>query len=307
MLGPFVSLAAAAPSSLPSWEDLLLFADLDQANKLIWSSRTSASSSSSSSSVKLSPDPLQHPQQLQPLPTAVEDMYPHHHPHAHHQSLQPGGPYDSPAPGGGGGGFGPPSAGSPVYVPTTRVGSMLSYLPSAGGVIGQGGGPSAWASQAPPDSPAASSPYGAGGGGGCAHPVPTGRFAYPAPSPPGPNGAAREAAAYSPREQFRPLNGSYYGPYTVGAPLGPPGWPAGAFDNSVLHCLPSRAAPLAVRPPNAGKRRSAELPLCRATGKGTGQKKPQALSKVRYLPSPRGRGALSIGLNRLKPGGRGRD
>ncbi|XP_062985896.1 transcription factor GATA-6 [Elgaria multicarinata webbii] len=236
LLGPFVSLAAA-PSSLPSWEDLLLFADLDQTNKLIWSSRASA---------KLSPDPAPPPP---PLP--VEDMYPHphaHHPHAHHHHHHPqglqGGAYDgsSPGGGGGGGGFVPSSAGSPVYVPTTRVGSMLSpYLQSPAGA-GQGGGPSAWPPQAGPESP--SSSYGATGGG-CAHPA-SGRFAYPASSPPATNGAPREAAAYSPREQFRPLNGSYYGPY-VGAQFSSPGW-ANPFDNSMLHCLPSRAAPLAVRP-----------------------------------------------------------
>lgn len=230
-LGPFVSLAAA-----PSWDDLLLFADLDQANKLIWSSRASA---------KLSPEPA--PQPAPPPP--LEDMYhhPHHHPHAHPhpQGLQ-GGAYDGSSPGGGGGGFGPSSAGSPVYVPTTRVGSMLPYLQSPAGA-GQGGGPSAWPPQAAPESP--SPAYGAAGAG-CAHPA-SSRFAYQAGSPPATNGAAREPAAYSPREQFRSLNGPYYAPY-VGAQFGTPGW-ASPFDNSMLHCLPSRAGPLAVRPPNAGK------------------------------------------------------
>ncbi|XP_015272626.1 PREDICTED: transcription factor GATA-6 [Gekko japonicus] len=146
--GPFVSLASA-PSSLPSWEDLLLFADLDQANKLLWSSRASA---------KLSPEPGP------PPPPPVEDMY---HPH---QSLQ-GGAYEGPAPAG----FASHAAagGSPVYVPTTRVGSMLPYLQSPAGA-GQGGPQPAW----------------------------------------------------------------------------PPPWPAGPFDNSVLHCLPSRP-PLAVRPSSA--------------------------------------------------------
>ncbi|KAF7246326.1 Transcription factor GATA-6 [Varanus komodoensis] len=232
LLGPFVSLAAA-PSSLPNWEDLLLFADLDQTNKLIWSSRASA---------KLSPDPAQ------PPPPSVEDMYPHphaHHPHTHHhpQGLQ-GSAYDGSSPGSGGGSF-VQSAGSPVYVPTTRVGSMLSpYLQSPAGA-GQGGGPSAWPPQAGPESP--SSSYGAPSGG-CAHPA-SGRFAYPASSPPVTNGASREPTTYNPREQFRSLNGSYYGPY-VGAQFSTPGW-ASPFDNSMLHCLPSRAAPLAVRPSSA--------------------------------------------------------
>ncbi|XP_028593027.2 transcription factor GATA-6 isoform X1 [Podarcis muralis] len=234
-LGPFVSLAAA-PSGLSSWEDVLLFADLDQANKLIWSSRTSA---------KLSPDPSQPLPQQQPPP--VEDMYHHPHPHhhPHHQGLQPG-PYDgsSPGTGGAGGGFVPSSAGSPVYVPTTRVSSMLPYLPSTPGP-GQAGGPAAWPPQAGPESPSA--PYGATGGG-CAHPA-SGRFSYPASSSPASNGAARESAAYSPREQFRPLNGSYYAPY-VGSQFTSPGW-GSPFDNSMLHCLPNRAGPLAMRPSSA--------------------------------------------------------
>ncbi|KAM6457352.1 transcription factor GATA-6 isoform 1-T6 [Liasis olivaceus] len=230
LLGPFVSLAAAAaaaPSSLPTWEDLLLFADLDQANKLIWSSRASA---------KLSPDPA-------PPPPVVEDMYHHPHAHPHPQSLQ-GSTYDGASPGSGGGGFVPSTAGSPVYVPTTRVGSMLPYLQNPTGA-GQAGGPSAWPPQGAPESP--SSSYGASSGG-CAHPA-SGRFAYPAGSPPASNGAPREPAAYSPREQFRPLNGSYYGPY-MGAQFSPPGW-GSPFDNSLLHCLPSRATTLAVRPSSA--------------------------------------------------------
>lgn len=227
--GPFVSLASA-PSSLPSWEDLLLFADLDQANKLLWSSRASA---------KLSPEPAPQP------PPPVEDMY---HPH---QGLQ-GGAYDGPAPAG----FAPSAAaGSPVYVPTTRVGSMLPYLQSPAGAP-QGGPPPAWPPPTPESPPSVYS-------GGCA----SGRFAYPAGSPSAAHGAAsRDTAAYSPREQFRPLNGSYYGPY-VGAQLGPPSWPAGPFDNSVLHCLPSRP-PLAVRPSSAGK---LHTPVRPGAGKDTGR------------------------------------
>ncbi|XP_007433086.1 transcription factor GATA-6-like [Python bivittatus] len=127
----------------------------------------------------------------------------HPHAHPHPQSLQ-GSTYDGASPGSGGGGFVPSTAGSPVYVPTTRVGSMLPYLQNPTGA-GQAGGPS--------------------------------------------NGAPREPAAYSPREQFRPLNGSYYGPY-MGAQFSPPGW-GSPFDNSLLHCLPSRATTLAVRPSSA--------------------------------------------------------
>uniref|UniRef100_A0A8D0C1H5 GATA binding protein 6 n=1 Tax=Salvator merianae TaxID=96440 RepID=A0A8D0C1H5_SALMN len=247
LLGPFVSLAAA-PSSLPSWEDVLLFADLDQANKFLWSSRASA---------KLSPDNLPQP------PPPVEDMYPHHHPHAHHhahaQSLQSS-PYEasSPASGGASGGpgassgFVPASPASPVYVPTTRVGSMLSYLQSPASAAGQGGAPTAWLPQPGPDSPSPSPYSAAAAGGGCAHPA-SGRFAYlpGSPAASGPNGVTREPpAAYSPRDQFRTPNGAYYGPY-VGAQFTGPGWGGSPFDNSMLHCLPSRAAPLAVRPSSA--------------------------------------------------------
>ncbi|XP_053104773.1 transcription factor GATA-6 [Hemicordylus capensis] len=234
LLGPFVSVSAGAAA--PNWEELYLFTDLDQANKLIWPNRASA---------KQNPET---PQQQPPPPLPVEEMYHHphahhHHPHHHSQGLQ-GSAYDGSSPSSGGGGFVPSTAGSPVYVPTTRVGPMLPYLQSPAGT-GQGGGHSPWAPQAAPESP--SSSYGAAGAG-CTHPA-SGRYAYPTSSPPATNGASRESSAYSPREQFRPLNGSYYGPY-VGTQFGTPGW-GNPFDNSMLHCLPSRAAPLPVRPPNA--------------------------------------------------------
>ncbi|XP_042299179.1 transcription factor GATA-6-like [Sceloporus undulatus] len=237
LLGPFVS-----PSALPSWEDVILLADLDQANKLLWSSRASTAAAAA----KIGHDPAA--TQGPPPPTALEEMYHHHHHHHHHhhpppQGLHQGASYDPSSPGAaaagagnGGGAFGAPSSGSPVYVPPTR--SMLPYLQSGG----QSGGPSPWAPPtAGPDSPSppsAASSYGAPGNGGasCGQ-----RFAY---SPPASNGGPREP--YSPR----PLNGPYYGPY-VGAQFGSPGGWGSPFDNSMLHFPGTRAAPLAMRAPSA--------------------------------------------------------
>ncbi|NXP63689.1 GATA6 factor, partial [Chloropsis cyanopogon] len=111
-----------------SWEDILLFADLDQTNKLIWSSR----------GPKLSALGAEQP----------EEMY---------QTLaisaaQGPTPYD-----GSPGGFMHSTPSSPVYVPTTRVGSMLPTLPylqgsGAAQPSHPGGGHAVWSQ------PAAESP-----------------------------------------------------------------------------------------------------------------------------------------------------
>lgn len=159
-------------------------------------------------------------------------------------------PYD-----GSPGGFMHSAPSSPVYVPTTRVGSVLPTLPylQGGGAAQPGHAPAGhvWSQ------PAAESPsYGAAGG---AHP--SGRFPY-SPSPPVANGASREqyGGGLAAREQYgalpRPLNGSYPAPYAsyVGPQLGP-AWPAAPFENSVLHCLQGRAAPIPVRAPSAGRGR----------------------------------------------------
>ncbi|XP_019342632.2 transcription factor GATA-6 [Alligator mississippiensis] len=202
------------PPPLPAWDDVVLLAELEPGSKLLWAGR----------------GPRRSPEQ-------PEDMY---------QSLAPaGGAYDGAA-----GGFMHAAAGSPVYVPGSRpVGSVLPGLPYMQGA-GQAGHPGA--SHAAWPQPAADSPA-YSPGAGPAHP--SGRFAY-SPSPP----AAREPAAYGGglggREQYsplaRPLGGSYAAHYPsyVGPQLAP-AWPAGPFDNSMLHCLQSRAAPLPVRPPSA--------------------------------------------------------
>ncbi|XP_067146752.1 transcription factor GATA-6 isoform X1 [Apteryx mantelli] len=225
LLAPYVHFGAPHASSLPSWEDILLFTDLDQTNKLIWSSRGS----------KLSAFGAEQP----------EEMY---------QTLaisaaQGPTPYD-----GSPGGFMHSTPSSPVYVPTTRVGSMLPTLPylqgsGAAQPSHPGGSHAVWSQ------PAAESPsYSTGGG---SHP--SGRFPYSA-SPPVANGASREPGAYGnslgARDQYsplaRPLNGSYPGHYPsyVGPQLAP-AWPTAPFENSMLHCLQGRAAPLPVRAPSA--------------------------------------------------------
>ncbi|XP_061551014.1 transcription factor GATA-6 isoform X1 [Phycodurus eques] len=146
---------------------------------------------------------------------------------------------------------------SPVYVPGSRVGSVipgLSYL-QAGGSAQPGhavSGHSVW-SQAAPESPS----YGTGS----PHAA-SGRFHYP-PSPPVNNGTSRGDVGYggalnaaNRAEQYglsRPLAGAYPGAYSpyVAPQLSqlPSPWTGGPFDNGMLHTLQSRAAPL-IRGPN---------------------------------------------------------
>ncbi|XP_069476993.1 transcription factor GATA-6 [Ambystoma mexicanum] len=210
---------APHPSTGLNSEDILFFTDLDQTNKLIVSSR--------------GPRPGLYSEQ-------AEDMY-------QTLALSAGqGPaaYDA-----GGGSFMHSAASSPVYVPTTRVGSMISginYL--QGGGVSQPGHPgSGWAQAA-----SESSPYSSGG-----NPHGPGRFAY-SPSPPMANGAPRDGGygaglGVSPRDQYsslaRPLNGSYASPYSpyMGPQLSA-AWPTGHFENSMLHSLQNRA-PMPVRGP----------------------------------------------------------
>uniref|UniRef100_A0A8C8S057 GATA-type transcription activator N-terminal domain-containing protein n=1 Tax=Pelusios castaneus TaxID=367368 RepID=A0A8C8S057_9SAUR len=133
------------------------------------------------------------------------------------------------------------AAASPVYVPTSRVGSMLPSLPYL-----QGGGSSQQASPAPSHSiwpqpgPEPAAAYNAG----ATHPPVSPRFSF---SP----GASREATPYSGplslaangREQYgRGFGGSYSGPYPayVSPEMGS-AWSSSPFDGSVLHNLPSRA------------------------------------------------------------------
>ncbi|OBS80475.1 hypothetical protein A6R68_21324, partial [Neotoma lepida] len=280
--GPSAPGVPGPGSALSSWEDLLLFTDLDQAataSKLLWSSR----------GAKLSPFATEQPEEMYQTLAALSSQGP-----AAYDGAPSGFVHSAAA-----AAAAAAAASSPVYVPTTRVGSMLPglpYLQGAGsGPSNHGGGAGAhpaW-SQASADSP----PYGGAGaaGGGAAGPGGAGsatahasaRFPY-SPSPPMANGAARDPGGYvaagsagagsvsggggslaamggrehqySSLSAARPLNGTYhhhhhhhpsYSAY-MGAPL-TPAWPAGPFETPVLHSLQSRAgAPLPVpRGPSA--------------------------------------------------------
>ncbi|KAG8571084.1 hypothetical protein GDO81_011519 [Engystomops pustulosus] len=206
-------------SSLPNPEDIILFRDLDHINKLILPSRDSRFSS------------LSEPQ---------GDMY---------QTLAitaAQGPvsYD-----GSPGGFMHSAASSPVYVPTTRVGPMLTSISYI-----QGSGPSqashpvnshsVWSQASETSLYSSNSPH------------TSSRYHY-SPSPPMANGGNRDSGYNSAlnvngRDQYtslqRSLNGSYPNPYT--SYMTPPltsAWPTGAIDNTMLHSLQGRSTPIAMR------------------------------------------------------------
>ncbi|XP_077667632.1 transcription factor GATA-4 isoform X1 [Eretmochelys imbricata] len=161
-----------------------------------------------------------------------------------YQSLAMAANHGPPAYEGAGGFMHGGAAASPVYVPTTRVTSMLPSLPYL-----QSGGSSQQASPAsshsiwtqPGAEPAAYNP-------GASHPPVSPRFSF---SP----GASREAAPYSgplSREQYgRGFGGSYSGPYPayVSPEMGTT-WSASPFDSPMLHNLPNRGAAGAARHAN---------------------------------------------------------
>ncbi|KAM4650053.1 transcription factor GATA-5 [Amazona ochrocephala] len=140
------------------------------------------------------------------------------------------------------------SAGSPVYVPTTRVPSVLQTLPYLQGCEphqGHLGNPAGWGQ---------SSGEAAAFNAGSPHP-PSG-FSY-THSPPGSSPQGRDGAYQGPlllggggREQYgnalvRSVNGSYSSPYPAYVtPEIPPSWTAGHFESSVLHSLQTRQAAL---------------------------------------------------------------
>ncbi|XP_078072563.1 transcription factor GATA-6 isoform X2 [Mustelus asterias] len=149
------------------------------------------------------------------------------------------------------------STSSPVYVPTTRVSSMIQSIPYLqGSGASQQSHPvtnhSAWTQPATESSSYSSS---------SPHHMVSSRFSF-SPSPPISNGAARDSGYTNSlnmngRDQYasplaRPLNGSYPSPYTsyVGPQLTSAWTAAGAFENSMLHSLQSRPTALPVRGPN---------------------------------------------------------
>uniref|UniRef100_A0A8D0HH27 GATA binding protein 5 n=1 Tax=Sphenodon punctatus TaxID=8508 RepID=A0A8D0HH27_SPHPU len=144
---------------------------------------------------------------------------------------------------------------SPVYVPTSRVPSMLQSLPYLQGCeSAHQGHPLGWTQT--------------GGGEASAFnpgsPHPSSGFAY-SHSPPGGSSAGRESAYQSPlllggggRDQYgnalvRSVNGSYSSHYPA-AYVSPaemaPSWTAGHFESSMLHSLQTRQAALPGRRSN---------------------------------------------------------
>lgn len=211
--------------SLSAAEDIPLFTDLDQGSKLVLSAGAHKAAS-------LLVDPTD---MYQTLAIAAAQS-------------QTG--YDSSS-----AGYMHSNPNSPVYVPSSRVNPMISSLPylQASGSAQPGhavSSHSVW-SQSAPESPS----YGAGS------PHTSSRFHYP-PSPPMNNGTARDSGYsntlnVSSRDQYglsRPLSGTYASPYaSYVTPQLPSPWTAGAFDNTMLHTLQSRSAPL-IRGPNGGKK-----------------------------------------------------
>ncbi|XP_066482630.1 transcription factor GATA-5 [Tiliqua scincoides] len=140
-----------------------------------------------------------------------------------------------------------------VYVPTSRVPSMLQSLPYLQSC-----------ESAHQSHPLSSHPgWAQTAGAEASHfntssPHPTSGFSY-SHSPPGGNGAGREGGYQSPlllgtggRDQYgnalvRSVNGSYSSPYP-GAYVSPaemaPSWTAGHFESSVLHSLQTRQGTL---------------------------------------------------------------
>ncbi|XP_005995770.1 transcription factor GATA-6 [Latimeria chalumnae] len=202
-------------------EDITLFTDLDQATKLIVSTRDSKGGLV-----------VNHPSEMyQSLAMAA---------------TQGPAAYDASA-----GSFMHSTASSPVYVPTTRVGSMISTIPylQGSGVTQPSHPVSNHWSQPTAESPSYSS----------GSPHASNRFPY-SPSPPMVNGSSRDGSYSNTlnmngRDQYsslaRPLTGSYPSPYTpyVGPQL-TTAWAAGPFENSMLHSLQTRAAPIPLRGPN---------------------------------------------------------
>ncbi|NWT58875.1 GATA5 factor, partial [Erythrocercus mccallii] len=140
------------------------------------------------------------------------------------------------------------SAGSPVYVPTTRVPSVLQTLPYLQGCEPHQshlGNPPGWG-----QSGGEAAAFNAGS------PHPPSGFSY-SHSPPGSSPSGRDGAYQGPlllggggREQYgnalvRSVNGSYSSPYPAYVtPEIPPSWTAGHFESSVLHSLQTRQAAL---------------------------------------------------------------
>ncbi|TRZ13524.1 hypothetical protein HGM15179_013575 [Zosterops borbonicus] len=154
------------------------------------------------------------------------------------------------------------AAASPVYVPTTRVTSMLPslpYLQSTGS--SQQGSPvsshSIWTQ--PGAESAAYNP-------GSSHPPVSPRFSFSTSTPIPVTSSREAAAAYSSslnlsangREQYsRGFGGSYSSPYPAYmSPEMATTWTSSPFDSPMLHNLQSRGTPAAARHANIGEHRA---------------------------------------------------
>ncbi|XP_055508070.1 transcription factor GATA-5 [Leucoraja erinacea] len=149
------------------------------------------------------------------------------------------------------------SAGSPVYVPTTRVPSMLPSIPylqncEAAHQSHHLSNHTGW-----PQSVSENSGF------NTASPHPSTTFSY-SHSPPMSHGAGREAAyanslVIGGREQYgnalvRSVNGTYSSPYpTYVGPDMTSAWPPGPFESSMIHSLQARQVSM------SGRRSSLEM------------------------------------------------
>lgn len=150
------------------------------------------------------------------------------------------------------------AAASPVYVPTTRVTSMLPSLPYLQSSSSQQGSPvsshSIWTQ--PGAEGAAYNP-------GSSHPPVSPRFSFSTSTPIPATSSREAAAAYSSslnlstngREQYsRGFGSSYSSPYPAYmSPEMATTWTSSPFDSSMLHNLQSRGTPAAARHANIGE------------------------------------------------------
>ncbi|XP_072918037.1 transcription factor GATA-5 isoform X1 [Hemitrygon akajei] len=151
------------------------------------------------------------------------------------------------------------SAGSPVYVPTTRVPSMLPSIPYLQNCE------SAHQSHHLSNHTGWPQPATESSGFNPSSPHPSTTFSY-SHSPPMSHGAGRDAAYTNPlvisasgREQYgnalvRSVNGTYSNPYpTYVGPEMTSAWPTGPFESSMIHGLQARQVSM------SGRRSSLEM------------------------------------------------
>lgn len=180
-------------------------------------------------------------------------------PHEMYQSLAMAANPGPPAYEGTGGFMHSAAAASPVYVPTTRVTSMLPSLPYLqSSASSQQGSPvsshSIWTQ--PGAESAAYNP-------GSSHPPVSPRFSFSTSTPIPATSSREAAAAYSSslnlsangREQYgRGFGSSYSSPYPAYmSPEMATSWTSSPFDSPMLHNLQSRGTPAAARHANIGE------------------------------------------------------